>query len=172
MTFGNFHNILCFSRNPAKLSSVLPSLADLGRVWQSPEDSCTTLANPAGIGGGGGLESLRSLLSPCNSCWAWLSSAELWWISEVGWQYKIGRRARTELGRTEASPEGWILPWLRMDQDWTRTRGIYCKYVIVTWEYSCDLACEFKHHTNVTMCDILPFFHQPPQPPHGVQHPQ
>ena len=32
--------------------------------------------------------------------------AELWWISEVGWPYEIGRRARAELGRTEASPEG------------------------------------------------------------------
>ena len=28
-------------------------------------------------------------------------------------------------------------------------------------------ACEFKHHTNVTTCDIPPFFHQPPQPPHN-----
>ena len=32
--------------------------------------------------------------------------AELWWISEVGWPYEISRRARAELGRTEASPEG------------------------------------------------------------------
>ena len=29
----------------------------------------------------------RSLLSPCNSCQALQSSAELWWISEVGWPY-------------------------------------------------------------------------------------
>ena len=41
----------------------------------------------------------RSLLSP-------VIPAELWWISEVGWPYEIGRRARAELGRTEASPEG------------------------------------------------------------------
>ena len=34
-----------------------------------------------------GLIILRSLLSPCNSCQARLSSAELWWISEVGWPY-------------------------------------------------------------------------------------
>ena len=54
-----------------------------------------------------------------------------------------------------------------MDQNWTRTRGIYCKYVIVMWEYPCDLTCEFKHHANVTTCDMLPFFHQPPQPPHN-----
>ena len=27
--------------------------------------------------------------------------------------------------------------------------------------------CEFKHHAHVTMCDIPPFFHQPPQPPHN-----
>ena len=62
-----------------------------------------------------------------------MSSAGLWWISEVGGPYEIGRRARAELGRTEASPEGSISPWPRLDQDWARTRGIYsANYVIVT----------------------------------------
>ena len=28
------------------------------------------------------------------------------------------------------------------------------------WYYSCDLLCEFKHHTDVTCRDICPFFNQ------------
>jgi len=45
--------------------------------------------------------------------------AKLGWFSEV----EVGRWASPKLSRTESSPEGWISPMLRLDQDWTRTEG-------------------------------------------------
>jgi len=84
------------------------------------------------------------------------SSGKWGWFSEVD----VGRWVSPELSRTETSPEGWISPLPRTGPG---LRGFYCKL----WENhsTCKLTCEFKHHTNVTTCDITSFFNQPqPQP--------
>jgi len=56
----------------------------------------------------------------------------------------------------------WQVGLARAQQDW----GVFtvnCQKI--TWDCTCNLTCEFKHHTNVTTCDIISFFNQPqPQP--------
>ena len=59
--------------------------------------------------------------------------AELRLFSEVGWPYQIGRRARAKLSRTEASPKGWISPYLTQDQD--------CKYSVIFELFYCSFDC-------------------------------
>jgi len=48
----------------------------------------------------------------------------------------------------------WQVGLAQAQQDWE-----------ITWDCTCNLMCEFKHHINVTTCDITSSFNQPqPQP--------
>jgi len=73
--------------------------------------------------------------------------AKLGWF----WEVEVGRWALPELSKTETSPEGWISPLLRLYQDWG-VLIVNCKKIM--WDCTCNPTYEFKHHINVTSCDI------------------
>jgi len=83
----------------------------------------------------------------------------------------VFRDGSWQVGLTWAQQD-WDQPWglsftsakvgPGLDQDW----GVFtvnCKKIM--WDCTCNLTCKFKHHINVTTCDITSSFNQPqPQP--------
>ena len=89
---------------------------------------------------------LRSLLSPCNSCQAWPSSAELWWISEVGYIKLVGEPGPSSAGLRPALRAEFYL-----GQGWTWTGPGLEVFTANMW-LSHDIICVISHVSlNITL---------------------
>jgi len=84
-------------------------------------------------------------------------------LPELCQAWVVFRGRSWQVGLAQAQQD-WDQPWglnftsaevgPGLDQDWG-VLTVYCEKIM--WDCTCNLTCEFKHHTNVTTCDITSF---------------